>query len=106
MPNQIQNLNQNSGQNKKPFMSSLTAKIILAIIIFAGSAIIIISGAKFIIEYYKTLSNDKIVKEVKQTEQEKNQKEASDLLFDASATDDWQTYQNEEYGYELKYPNN
>lgn len=66
MSNQTKNLNQNLDQNnQKPFLSPLTAKIILAIIIFAGSVIIIISGAKFIIEYYKTQNfqaNNQIVK--------------------------------------------
>ena len=66
MSNQIQNLNQNSEQgqnqnNQKTFLSSLTAKIILALIIFAGSAIIIISGTKFITENYKTQNNNKTV---------------------------------------------
>ena len=54
----MDNLPQN---NQKPFLSSLTAKIILALIIFAGSTIIIISGVKFIIENYKIPIN-KIIK--------------------------------------------
>ena len=48
MPREHSNQN-----NKKPFLSSLTAKIVLAIIIFAGLTIVIISGTKFIAEYYK-----------------------------------------------------
>ncbi len=98
----MDNLPQN---NQKSFLSSLTAKIILALIIFAGSAIIIISGTKFITEYYcKTSNSNKIIKQVKQTEQEKNQTDTSDLSSKASATGDWQTYQNKEYGFEFKYP--
>ncbi|MEA2088613.1 MAG: hypothetical protein U9O55_02105 [Patescibacteria group bacterium] len=50
----MENLQQNTQNNQKPFMSSITAKIILSLVIFVGSSIIIISGAKFIVEYYKT----------------------------------------------------
>ncbi|MEA2088610.1 MAG: hypothetical protein U9O55_02090 [Patescibacteria group bacterium] len=61
----MQDQKQNSEQNnQKPFLSSLTAKIILALVIFLGSVIIIISGMKFIIQYYKIQNDNQTVKPV------------------------------------------
>ena len=45
---------------------------------------------------FETIENCK-----KECEKQAN---TSDLLFKASATDDWQTYRNEEFGFEMKYP--
>ena len=65
MPNQIKNLNQNSGQiknqkrssKKEPF-SLMTVKTILAILLFTGMGVIIIGGG-YIIVKYTIISPDK-----------------------------------------------
>ena len=82
---------------KKEPLSIIAVKILLAVIIFVGVGTIIIGGGWLIGNYGKVSEPVKL-----------SQKQSVEIVEEEikDETADWKTYRNEEYGFEIKYPNN
>jgi hypothetical protein len=78
---------------KKESLSVIIIKTLLAVVIFTGIGTIIIGGGYLIGDCYKGGVDNKIEKE-----------EIKDEKTIQDETADWETYRNEEYGFEFQYP--
>jgi len=79
----------------KESLSIITIKTLLAVIIFTGVGTIIVGGGLLIADYRK-------VSEPTKLSQEQPTEIIKEEIKDETA--DWQVYRNEEYGFEVKYP--